>query len=217
MAKDFIRPPHPFDLQASDLTALWRRQEMTTDNRHSDAPWYPSTPWHGTFLHGEVRSLVMLATGATGPLESADLVSFRYSEAEALIAVYVARAWGLARNPTSKGMLAGKPAFEAWDMLCARVRSARATSGNWAGWWPGLLKRLGLKAEQVPQEYALCWEAIKPTLPHLRALDDAAWARVVSAAGLVAREPGWRWQYLTLIREVKGDSVPSYLETPTDE
>ncbi len=216
MSKAFVRPPHPFDLTPLHLTDLWNRQETTESNQHPDQPLNLPKPWHGPYLHGEIRSLTMLLTGASGPLTPPELASFRYLEAEALIAIYIARAWSLARNPTTKGMLAGKPAYEAWDMLCARVRSSVSSTDGWSGWWPGLRKRLGIKAEQVPQEYALCWESILPTLPPMRKLRDPDWSRVYAAAAMVAREPGWHWQYLTLVLATKGDAVPSYLETLTD-
>ena len=101
-------------------------------------------------------------------------------------------------------------------MLCARVRSTTKTSGEWSRWLPGLGRRLNIKPEQIPQEYALCWEAARLILPPLRRLSEPDWSRILSAATLMAREPAWRWQYLDLVRTVRGDALPSYLETPTD-
>jgi hypothetical protein len=161
----------------------------------------------------------MLATGAAGPLAPSDLASFRCSEAEALVAAYVGRSWGLARNPKSKGILAGKPAYEAWEMFCSRVRAARTLAPSWPLWWLRLLEALRVKPEQVPQDYALTWESAHTTLPAWATLknDQPYWNRVILGAGLMAREPGWRWQYLTLSREWRGEALPSYLAMENDD
>jgi len=207
----YVRPPHPLDLKEMHLSHLWTAQEMTPDPVLSQNL---RPLWQNLFPHGEVTSMVMITTGISGPLSSPDLASFRCSGAESLVAAYIARAWGLARNPTQKGILAGKPAYEAWDMICGRVRSARSESPSWSRWWLRLLAALKVKPEQVPQEYAMVLPAAIPTLPPWPKSkgDLDFWNNVNTCASLIAREPGWRWQYLALVAESKKDSTPSYLD-----
>lgn len=189
----FVRPPHPLDLTEAGIAAL---QSQLAIPSSLDSP-----PWLRVYPQSEIRALCLLLTGQTGPLNGVDLSSLAYSAQEALVSVYLARAWGLARNPTQKGILAGKPAYEAWEMLCARSRAARSESASWPGWWLRLLTILRVKAESVPQVYAQIWEASYPALRRFPAAknDPAFWNRIVTAAGIVAREPGWRWQYLSAL------------------
>ena len=216
MANPLPRLPHPFDLTPDHLNQLWNLQESSSDPLLSLSP---KNQWRKAYPHGEVLTLVMLASGEAGPLSESSLDSFRCSVDKALLAAFVGRAWGLARNPTQKGILAGKPGYEAWTMLCGRVRAARTNSPNWSGWWLTLLEGLKVKPEQVPQEYALIWSSIVPTLSPWNKCkgDEAFWSDVQNFAGLMAREPSWRWQYLELIATHRKDCVPSYLNLETTD
>lgn len=105
-------------------------------------------------------------------------------------------------------------------MLCARVRAARTNSPDWAGWWLTLLEGLKVKPEQVPQEYAMIWTSIVRTaLASWNKCkgDDNFWSEVQNFAGLMAREPSWRWQYLELVTVHRKDSIPSYLTLETTD
>lgn len=165
-------------------------------------------PWHVISPTGEPRSMVLLLTGQVGPFAMVDYQALKYTEEEALVAVFLARVYSMARNPNHKGILASKPYDESWNMLCARVRAAKAESADWAAWWLRMLKALRLDPEQVPQEYALVWEASYPALKKLSVLrhQPSFWNRVQMAADLVAREPGWRRQYFDFLTPDKEDS-----------
>jgi len=212
LAKEYARPPHPFDLTESVSNQLWNQQETSLDPLL--LPTQPQ-PWESIYTHGEIVSLKMLATGLVGPLSPPNLASCRFSADEALVAIYVARAWGLARNPKSKAFLSGKPAFEAWDMLCSRVRGVTTSSASWDHWWLKLLSALKLRPEGVPEEYAMVWRSAISSLPKWEKTkrNQTFWNSVNQCASLIAREPAWRWQLIALIQKTRAGSIPSYLST----
>jgi hypothetical protein len=198
------RPPHLLDLQERHLASL-------VNALQSPAP-IDARPWHQLYPQSEIRAMVLLLTAQEGPLRNGG--SLVFSDSEALLAAMVARAWGLARNPKGKGFLVGKPAYEAWDMLCARLRAATAESPGWGAWWLRVVEALRLQAETVPPMYAQVWEASHKALPRFQVAkyDKQLWNRIIMAAGLIAREPGWRFQWFTFMARQDADFAVTFAE-----
>ncbi len=128
-----------------------------------------------------------LLTGARGPIGAA---GFDATVADAAYFAFVA--YGFAR----RGMLAGRPGYEATATLGSRIRTAGTRARSLESWGHELLRGLHLRANQLRADDLLWWRGTC-------ALDaeGALWQRirdrdhiqdVVSAAGILVSD-GWLW------------------------
>lgn len=91
-----------------------------------------------------------LLTGELGPLYTCPL-----DPAPAAVAYLVYLAWIRAR--VRRGMLSGRPGFEAWGTMESRVNGAARRAAGLGDFGPDLFARLGLRWTGLTHEDAVWW------------------------------------------------------------
>lgn len=113
----------------------------------------------------------LILTGEVGPLYTCPL-----SAPRAITAYLVYLAWIRARVPGH--MLSGRPGYEAWETMTARVRIAARRSRTLREFGPDLFERLKLRITGLGARDALWWVTVRDRV------DSVAWRDIAEPEGI---------------------------------